>query len=563
MNWYYTTLNVGAILISFIFLRYTIYRMRFFLHTYQQVGYKNNEFWQWMKEHWEEKVLPPSLSMSMIILFILVIGGNWVLEYLTYTSLTLIVFVLILFWFGSVKNYTSEKVKKPLVFTPRVYRLSVPFVILTSLFPLYSSYMAFTGFMPFTEEVVPAYFAGVLNFDLTILFAGWAFGIAFIPFLILFSGLFTRPVETYIQNGFKKQARKKLASLPDLKVIAITGSYGKTSTKFMIRDLLKERFSVCSTPGSYNTPMGICKVINNDLQASHQILILEMGARYEGNIQELCDIAKPDISVVTNVGVAHLETFGSQDIIAQEKGTLVDNLGSGDVAVLNADDPRVSKMGSDRSEIKRIMVGLRNGEIRANDIQYNTSGMTFNVTLGDETEAFQTKLLGAHNAQNLLLAVGVGHHFGLRLKTMAIAARKIEPVEHRLELKQNGELTIIDDAFNSNPVGAKNAVEILSQFNSGKRIIVTPGMVELGDIEEDENFKFGQAIGQANLDLVILVGGQRAKPIQEGIRTEDSASLNVRVVNSLFEANDLIRKVAQAGDVILYENDLPDVYNES
>lgn len=536
--------------------------MQFFLHTYQQVGYKNNEFWQWLKDHWEEKVLPPSISMLMILLFILVIGGPWLLEYLTYTSLSLMVFVLSLFWFGSVKNYKAEKVKKPLVFTPRVYRLTVPFLILTSLFPLYFSYMAFTGLMPFTHQAVPAYFAGVLNFDLTILIAGWSFGVALVPFFILLSGLFTRPVETYIQNGFKKQARKKLASMPDLKVIAITGSYGKTSTKFMIRDILKERYNVCSTPGSYNTPMGICKVINNDLQANHQILILEMGARYQGNIQELCDIAKPDISVVTNVGVAHLETFGSQDVIAREKGRIVDNLDSGGVAVLNADDPRVSKMGNDRTEIDRIMVGLDHGQIKATDIRYNTSGMTFNVTLGDETESFQTKLLGAHNAQNLLLAIGIGHHFGLRLKTMAIATSKIEPVEHRLELKQNGDLTIIDDAFNSNPVGAKNAVEILSQFDSGKRIIITPGMIELGDIEEEENYKFGQAIGKANLDLVILVGEERVKPIQEGIRVEDSASLNVRIVNSLFEANELIRKIAQPGDVILYENDLPDVYNE-
>jgi len=562
LNWYYTTLNVGALLISAVFLRYIIYRMRFFLHTFQQVGYKNNEFWQWMKEHWEEKVLPPSLSMLMILLFILVIGGNWLLEYITYTSLTLIVFILALFWFSSVQNYKTVKVKKPLVFTPRVFRLSVPFVILASLFPLYCTYLAFTGFMPFTGDAVPAYFPGVLNFDLTLLIAGWAFGAVFIPFFILISGLFTRPVETYIQNGFKKQARKKLASMPGLKVIAITGSYGKTSTKFMIRDLLKERFNVCSTPGSYNTPMGICKVINNDLQANHQILILEMGARYEGNIQELCDIAKPDISVITNVGVAHLETFGSQEVIAKEKGTLVDRLESGDVAVLNADDPRVSEMGRDRSEIERILTGLNNGGITASDISYNTSGMSFKVSLEDQTETFQTKLLGAHNAQNLLLAIGVAHYFGLRLKTMAIAARKIEPIEHRLELKQNGDLTIIDDAFNSNPVGAKNAVEILGQFDSGKRIIITPGMVELGDIEEEENYKFGQAIGNANLDLVILVGEERVKPIQEGIRSVDSASLNVRVVNSLFEANDLIKKVAQPGDIILYENDLPDVYNE-
>ena len=186
--------------------------------------------------------------------------------------------------------------------------------------------------------------------------------------------------------------------------------------------------------------------------------------------------------------------------------------------------------------------------------------MSFDVTIGDETEKFQTKLLGAHNAQNLLLAVGVAHHFGLRLKTMALAASRIEPIEHRLELKQNGDLFVIDDAFNSNPVGAKNAVEILAEFESGQRIIITPGMIELGEIQE--NRKFGEAIGKANLDLAILVGEERSKPILEGIKEHDSTAMNVRVVNSLFEANELVKKHARAGDVILYENDLPDVYNE-
>ncbi|WP_020403547.1 UDP-N-acetylmuramoyl-tripeptide--D-alanyl-D-alanine ligase [Gracilimonas tropica] len=562
MNWYYSLLNAGGILFCLIMLRYTWYRMRFFLHNYQQVGYKNNEFWQWMKSHWDEKIIPPNIALINILIFLFLWFDEWVLERITYTSLALVFLVFGFFWFGSVSRYKPGKVKKPLVFTPRVWRLSIPYFAFSAFIPLTFTYISFTGFLPYYGVALPNHFTGLLNFDLVILIFGWAFGTMIIPFFILLSGLITKPVELYIQNGFKKQARKKLASMPDLKVIAITGSYGKTSTKFMIRDLLKERFNVCATPGSYNTPMGICKVINNDLNANHQILILEMGARYAGNIKELCNIAKPDISVVSNVGVAHLETFGSQDVIAREKGTLVDVLEDGDVAILNADDPRVSKMGAGREEIQRIMVGLDSGEIRASNISYDTSGMSFDVTIGEETERFQMKLLGAHNAQNLLLAVGVAHHFGIRLKTMALAAAKIEPVEHRLELKQNGDLVIIDDAFNSNPVGAKNAVEILAQFDSGQRIIITPGMIELGEIEEEENRKFGEAIGKANLDLVILVGEERSKPILEGIKMHDSNAMNVRVVNSLFEANELVQKHARAGDVVLYENDLPDVYNE-
>ncbi|HET8864665.1 MAG TPA: UDP-N-acetylmuramoyl-tripeptide--D-alanyl-D-alanine ligase [Gracilimonas sp.] len=536
--------------------------MWFFLHTYQQVGYKNNEFWQWMKSHWDEKIIPSNIAMINILIFLLLWFEDWILDKVTYSSVAVVLFTLSFFWFGSVARYSSAKIKKPLVYTSRVKRLMVPFVTFSAFFPALFTYMSFTGFLPFLDLLLPNHFAGLLSFDLLMLLVGWGLGLAFIPFYILSSGLLTKPIETYIQNGFKNQARKKLASMPDLKVIAITGSYGKTSTKFMIRDLLKERYNVCSTPGSYNTPMGICKVINNDLQSNHQILILEMGARYEGNIQELCDIAKPDISVVTNVGVAHLETFGSQDVIAKEKGTLVDNLSDGDVAILNADDPRVSRMGADLPEINRILVGLEEGDVRGSNISYDTSGMEFDVEAGDEKERFQTKLLGAHNVQNLLLAVGVAKHFGIRLKTMALAAAKIEPIEHRLEMKQQGDLFVIDDAFNSNPVGAKNAVEILSQFNSGQRIIITPGMVELGDIEAEENRKFGSAIGKANLDLVVLVGEERAQPILEGIREHDTTAMNVRVVNNLFEANELVKKHARPGDVILYENDLPDVYNE-
>ncbi|WP_372639065.1 glutamate ligase domain-containing protein, partial [Fodinibius sp.] len=178
------------------------------------------------------------------------------------------------------------------------------------------------------------------------------------------------------------------------------------------------------------------------------------------------------------------------------------------------------------------------------------------------SETFSTKLLGAHNVRNMLLAIGVARSLGMRLTTMAMAAARMEPVEHRLELKQQGGLTVIDDAFNSNPTGAKNAVDILSRFDSGRRIIITPGMIELGDIQEEKNRSFGRQIGEANLDLVILVGEKQTEPIREGIRSSGFDSDNVRTVRSLSEANRLMQEFAQPGDVVLYENDLPDSFDE-
>ena len=543
-------------------VRYSWYRLRFFIHVYQQVGYKHNEYWQWLRSHWEQKVIPGDLALYNILLFAMVIGIDWIELEVTLTAITTALFIWGFYWFSSVKRYKSEKVKKPLVFTSRVQRLMVPLLLLSLFMPIFFTIWSYTGMIPFLWLIPPTYDSGFLSFEVVLLVFGWVVTAILIPFLILLAGNITKPIERNIQNGFKKQARIKLASMPHLKVIAITGSYGKTSIKFMIKDLLKERYSVCFTPGSYNTPMGICKVINSDLQSHHQILVLEMGARYAGNIQELCDIAQPNVAVVSNVGLAHLESFGTQEVIAKEKGTIVDNLDLGGVAVLNADDPRVTIMGESRADISRILVGLNSGAIMGENISYDINGTRFNAKINDESYVFKTKLLGAHNVQNLLLALGVAHHFGIRPKTMTIAAEAIEPVEHRLELKQVGELFVIDDAFNSNPVGAKNAVEILSQFKDRKRIIITPGMVELGEIEVEENFKFGESIGAGNLDLVILVGLERSKPIKAGIESKQDVTDHVYVVESLFAANEIVREKAAAGDVILYENDLPDVYNE-
>lgn len=537
--------------------RHTILRGRYFLHIFQQSGYKPGEFWQWIIRHWNKRVITPEHVLYNVVIAILLF---FLSTAITGSASILILTLFGLAWFGPFDYYRGEKPKKPLVFTPRMIRLTIPFAIISSLLPLLTSYIAFTGNIPFTNAQLSSDL--LYSVDIYILSFGWVFGNAIIPFFIFTAALVTAPVENYVHRHFIRLAKQKLESMPDLTVIAITGSYGKTSTKFMIRDLLSERFSVCSTPGSYNTPMGICKVINEDLEAHHQILVLEMGARYEGNIDELCDIAEPDISVITNIGIAHLETFGSQDAIARTKSTLIKRTRKNGTAVLNADDDRVAAMADLRDDLTIVSVGLDNGDIRASDIQYNQKGMRFAATVKGESEAFTTKLLGVHNVRNLLLAIGVAGVFDIRLTTMALAAARMQPIEHRLELKHQGELTVIDDAFNSNPTGARNAVEILSEFDSGRRIIITPGMIELGDLQETKNRDFGQQIGEANLDLVILVGEKQTEPIREGIRATGFNTENVRTARSLYEANRMMQDFAQPGDVVLYENDLPDSFDE-
>lgn len=545
--WYHTFIDFLALLLIYVLGRHCWFRLQYYLQVFQQMGYKRNEYFQWLSDTGRNFLVPKVYGWYIGILTIIFFLLS---NQLTGSAAIIIISLYGLFWFVNKPAYMRAKDKKPLVFTPRIWRLTVPLLILSLIIPYLSVKTAVNGGM-YMFDVYPVAFGFILT------------GIL-IPWLVFPASLITQPIENHIQEGFKQQAREKLQRLSHVKVIAITGSYGKTSTKFMIRDLLKERYNVCVTPGSYNTPMGICKVINNDLTAQHQILILEMGARYVGNIDELCGIAQPDIAVVTNVGVAHLETFGSQQAIADTKGSIVRNLSEGGTAVLNIDDAYVRQMRQ-RRDISYITIGQQteDADIRGWNVRYDEEGCKFTCQIkGQDTAEITMPLLGEHNVQNLLLAMGVAHKMGIRFHTIQVAARKLEQIEHRLELKHRNEHIVIDDAFNSNPVGARNAVNVLTSFETGRKIIITPGMVELGDIQDRENRTFGEHIGRANLDLVILVGAQQTAPIQEGIQLADGNMERVKVVSSLFEANDLLHEYVQPGDVVLYENDLPDTYNE-
>ena len=516
----------------------------FFLQIFQQKGYKRNEYLGWIKHNYSSYVHTTTKTIMNFVVLVLI----WQREAITPTAATILLFVLVLFWYAFDNRYRRTQSKKPLTFTPRMIRLSVTSLLLIMVPPTIGTWVTF---MP-SEFLFDIYYVALV----------WIFADMLVPYWIFPASFILQPVEDQIQKGFIKSAKDKLSRLQHVKVIAITGSYGKTSTKFILRDILKQRFNVCFTPGSYNTPMGITKVINEDLDASHELLILEMGARYPGNIEELCDIATPDISVVTNVGIAHMETFGSVDVIRETKGALVRRVRGGGLVVLNADDEQVMRMKG-RDDVTYTTTGLKFGDIRAENIRYDENGCSFTVTMPDGTTGMaQTRLLGAHNVVNILQGIAVGLHLGMRLPTMLLAISEMEPVEHRLELKRQGSIIVIDDAFNSNPVGAANAVEILSQFSGGRRIIITPGMVELGELEEKANYDFGVAIGRANLDRIYLVGPERSRPIHDGIIQGGGDASKVIITRTLFEANNDLKGWLLPGDIVLYENDLPDTYNE-
>ncbi|MFN3596374.1 MAG: UDP-N-acetylmuramoyl-tripeptide--D-alanyl-D-alanine ligase [Rubricoccaceae bacterium] len=531
-------------------------RVRHFLHVFQLEGYKRHEYTAWLRTRGAGRLWAPSHTGGLVLLGVLAL-----LSARLPLGVGLPVTLGWMVAFASAVHVEREREKKPLAFTARMKRLASAALGLAALPVLAGAAGAFTLASPG---------AGLLA-----LLGGWFLADLGAPAWVYFAGWLTEPVERRIQDGFKRRARATLDARPDLTVVAVTGSYGKTSTKFVIAEVVQQRFQTLVSPGSFNTPMGVCLVVNNQLRPDHRVLVLEMGARYSHDIQELTALAPPDIAVVTSVGVAHLETMGPIENIARVKGDLVAGLRPGGQAILNADDPRVAAMTArvpaHAGRVWTVSAEGREADITAGAITYGPEGARF--TVRDDTgaeETVTTRLLGQHNVLNVLFGIAVGRALGLRLRQIAHAVGRVEPVAHRLALRRepNGVLTI-DDAFNSNPVGARNAVEILSQMpvpEGGRRVIVTPGMVELGEAHEAENRTFGMHIAQhltGERDLAVLVGPRQTAPIQDGLRAAGFPEERLHVVRSLFDARDLLAPLLREGDVVLYENDLPDTYAEN
>lgn len=519
-------------------------RVRYFLHIFQLETYKSTRYLSWLSKH-ARSIVGLSHAVAVGLLALAALGFSL-------ASPFWITVVLLPAWalaFISSRRYRSDREKKPLAFTPRMIRLATATGLIT--------------FIPLLAGSVFGLETGSLHGFFWFLLGFFAsdFGA---PLWVLLGALAMRPVENAIQRGFKRQARSTLDARRDLTVIGITGSYGKTSTKFILAELLKQKYNVLATPSSYNTPMGICLVVNEKLRPGHQVLVLEMGVRYPGDIAELCAIAPPDIAVLTTVGIAHLETMGSIENIAREKGSILEHMRPGGPAILNIDNEHVAGQAKRASgRVWRVSVeGHPNADITAHNIRYDASGTSFVVRDDTGAEApFKTKLLGKHNVLNILLSVAVGREMDLRLRQMAHAVRRVEPIEHRLQLRQDGPITVIDDAFNSNPVGARNAVDILSQFEANRRVIVTPGMVELGERQWEENRAFGEHIALHDIDLAVLIGEEQTASLQEGLRTRDFPEEQIKTFASLFDAQDFLKRHLRSGDVVLYENDLPDQYD--
>lgn len=376
------------------------------------------------------------------------------------------------------------------------------------------------------------------------------------PVHLLLAYVVNWPAEYLISLMYIYKAKRKLNKM-SAQVIAITGSYGKTTTKNIIYELLKNKFMTTMSPASYNTPMGLCRTINYFARKNDEVLVLEMGATHKGDIKELVNFIKPNYAIITEIGPQHLETFKNIDNIINEKFNIVNGLDGG-IAILNYDNEYIRNYPLNE-KIKIISIAIDNpADFYAENIKYSHQGLSFNI-IGPKTNInIETSLLGRHNIYNILLSIALiksVDYFSQVVNDEEIIyiLKNIKPVPHRLSTYNFGELSIIDDAFNSNFKGFVNALEILKMSKS-PRILITPGIVEMGNLEFDANKSLATFIAQS-CEVVYLVDNPSARAIKEGLL--ELGFDQFVVVKSFKEAyNDSVENNKEG--TILIENDLTD-----
>jgi UDP-N-acetylmuramoyl-tripeptide--D-alanyl-D-alanine ligase len=372
-----------------------------------------------------------------------------------------------------------------------------------------------------------------------------ALGVLAAPLLVDAGLAVLAPLERRLGDPWVEKAAASLAGA-GATVVAITGSYGKTSTKGYVAHLVAGARRVLASPASFNNRMGLARAINEHLAGGLDVFVAEMGTYGPGEIADLCSWIPPDIAVITAIGPVHLERFGSEDRIVEAKSEI---LADARIAVLNVDDPRLAAV-ADREAARRHVIRAGTGDPAHLDVAVSEGAV---YIAGNRVAAAPS---GAH-ASNLACAVAVATALDVDAATLADRVPGISEPEHRRTLArgQSG-VAIIDDTFNSNPAGARAALAALEAAGPGRKVVVTPGMVELGSRQADENRAFAGAAADV-ADLVIVVGRTNRKALVEGAAGRGA---EVREAASREEAVGWVRDNLGPDDAVLYENDLPDHY---
>jgi UDP-N-acetylmuramoyl-tripeptide--D-alanyl-D-alanine ligase len=514
------------VLIGFAYFSYV--RLHTLLHIFQQEEYDNVRFLKWI-------VKTGSIDRKASI----VVAAAWLCgQAVAVVIAGPLAAVLVVIAYAERK--AQKKAKKPLVMTKRAMRI-------------------------FCLAWAVALLAGAAAALTTASLLVWLLPVQLCPAFLVAANLLLSPLEARLKAGYWREAHEKIVALGTF-VIGVTGSYGKTSTKHILGHILQFYAPTFITPGSVNTQMGVSRIIREQLQPKHKYIVVEMGAYGIGSIARLCRLTPPQLGIVTAVGVAHLERFGSREAIAKAKMELAAAATeNGGAVVLNADLlslAAVSGMVSAARE-KYVTCGGTDGDLRIGDVCQTKAGLELTVAYEGQEYRLATPLFGTHHALNVGLAFAAARKVGMPGPDIVRALKTVPQISHRLEVRrrENGA-TVIDDAYNSNPSGFESALHLIRFLKEpdGRSYLITPGMVELGALHDAEHRRLGELAGQC-VDEIYAVAPQRIPTFIAGAEATSSAAVHR---SDTFQSAyaDVLAKMSPR-DVLLMENDLPDLYEHA
>jgi UDP-N-acetylmuramoyl-tripeptide--D-alanyl-D-alanine ligase len=512
------------ILVYIAYLAFSYCRSLTYLHIYQQEEYDSRRFLNWL---WASLAFDKRLSLALLMAGMIGIVVGFTAGAVAAIAAFFVITVL--------EKDPRQQSKKKLAMTGRVKRIL--YVAL--------GLMALTSLWWFTTP--------------NTLF--WIISVQAIPLLIIAANVILQPYENHVQNKFWLEAHQKLLNLSPT-VIGITGSFGKTSVKHILGHILKTNAPTLITPGSVNTPMGITRIIREQLDETHKYFVAEMGAYGPGSIARLCRLAPPDAAIITAIGHAHYERFKTLEAVAETKFELAQAaLTKGGQVVVHetclrfpytramaeANPEHFVHCGDNKArDLKIVSV---NPTAKGNDVHINWKGTDYK---------FDLPLHGLHHGHNAALAFALAVTLGIPPDHVITALKSVPQIPHRLEVKpQHDGTTIIDDAYNSNPAGFASALDTLALM-TGRKILVTPGMVEMGAAHDEEHTKIGRKAGEI-CDVALVVVPERIPSFIAGFKKTGNGKLIVEVPDFKSAAAWLDQN-RQSGDIILLENDLPDLY---
>ncbi len=522
-------MNVELFSLLFIYVIFMIFaarRLLTYLHLFQQDDYDGGRFFKWIlkTQTFDKKLSAGLLLASVAWYFIPVFISNLIM-------LGMLAFAI---YKERDPRYDS---KKKLAMTKRATRIFFVALALCALAPL----------------------------ALLLSTAPWVLLIAvqLVPIMLLVGNGILRPFEMILQNGFAIDAKAKMARM-DVKVIGITGSFGKTSVKHILGHILSSSAPTLITPGSVNTPMGITRIIREELQENHRFFVVEMGAYGHGSIERLCKLTPPDIGIITTVGHAHYERFRSLDIVAETKFELakavLERQGTIIVGEKTLSFPYAKEIfEANQDDFLVCGKGIENS-VSIMNVEQTLNGLEVLVKYKDSSHLLSAPLFGAHHGANMVMAFAAACELGIEPEDAVASLKTVPQISHRLEVKKNQDgNVIIDDAYNSNPVGFQSALDLLTILKTkGRRILITPGMVELGSAHNDIHRQVG-AMAASYCDVALIVQADRIPTFVSAFKNQNAGS-ELITFDTFNDAQKWVNDNVQNGDIILIENDLPDLY---